>query len=127
MPWKLKTRCLHPGCARIGRGPFCDEHAGRYARLVDERRGTPAERGYDNDWSAVADARRRRDKYLCQVCLGDNRLTSSKIVDHIIPVHVRVDWRLEIGNTQVICALCHQRKTTEDNRRFGSSTAVQLN
>jgi 5-methylcytosine-specific restriction endonuclease McrA len=126
MPLRLKTRCRYPGCPRAVRGALCDEHRGTYAQRTDARRGTPAQRGYDATWAAVANVRRQRDAYLCQECLKHNRLTPSKTVDHIIPVHVRPDWRLVLANTQVICAPCHHHKTTEDTRRYGSSTQRQL-
>jgi 5-methylcytosine-specific restriction endonuclease McrA len=57
----------------------------------------------------VANVRRNEDRYVCQPCLQENHLTSSKTVDHIVPIHVRPDWRLELGNTQVICTPCHQQ------------------
>jgi 5-methylcytosine-specific restriction protein A len=127
MPFKLKTRCRFPGCPELVKGhPFCDQHRKHAYRRQDERRGTPAQRGYDHDWKRVAEQRRELDAHLCQQCRQQDRFTPAKIVDHIIPLHVRPEWRLELGNTQVICITCHQRKTTRDTDLYGSSAAERL-
>jgi 5-methylcytosine-specific restriction endonuclease McrA len=87
--------------------------------MLATRRGSAAQRGYDRLWERVALLRRQMDCYLCQECHKRGVLTPSSIVDHIIPIDVRPDWRLEIGNTQVLCVGCHAVKTAEDKRRYG--------
>ena len=94
---------------------------GRRRSVQEVRRGTPSQRGYDRDWTRVARQRREADSWLCQPCLVIGRITASNEVDHIVPIHVRPDWRLEFENTQVICRCCHRRKTLDDAARYGSS------
>ena len=103
MPDLLKKRCGVRGCPNTTRNRYCDEHAPLARRFYDRKRGSAAERGYDSDWERVAEERRRLDCGLCQPCLDEGLVIASPIVDHIIPLHVRPDWRLEIGNTQVLC------------------------
>jgi len=127
MPTKLKTRCRHPGCPEISSGGYCATHRQDAWRTSARRRGTPAQRGYDAAWDRVAELRRRRDGELCQHCLAHGRLTICRTVDHVVPLHVRPDWRLCLGNTQVLCAACHQLKSLADAKRYGSSAETRLN
>jgi 5-methylcytosine-specific restriction protein A len=118
MPNRLKKRCGHRGCPNTTTERFCPEHLPLARKMIDERRGSTKERGYDADWRRVAAARRELDEWLCQHCLPE-RLVPSNIVDHILPIHVRPDWRLEIDNTQVLCRDCHTKKTSQDNVKYG--------
>ncbi|PQO28506.1 HNH endonuclease [Bremerella cremea] len=90
--------------------------------IASIRHGSAQDRGYDADWERIAKWRRQLDHHLCQECLKRGLHTSAKDVDHIIPIHVRLDWRLEIGNTQVLCRTHHRAKTECDKGLFGSST-----
>ena len=103
MPGLLKKRCGYRGCPRTTLGRYCEEHLPLARRFYDERRGSTKERGYDSDWERVAEHRRQLDCGLCRACLAEGLVIASPIVDHIVPIHVRPDWRLEIGNTQVLC------------------------
>jgi 5-methylcytosine-specific restriction endonuclease McrA len=121
-----KKRCGYPGCPRTTRGRYCDEHLPIARRYYDARRGTTKERGYDKDWERVAEQRRQLDCGLCQHCLKVRLVIPSRLVDHILPIHVRPDWRLEIDNTQVLCRDCHTRKTSEDMQQYGGPNNSNL-
>lgn len=55
-------------------------------RLVDERRGTPAERGYDDRWRR-ASKRHLGEHPLCRYCAtsAKPRVTAATLVDHFWP------------------------------------------
>jgi 5-methylcytosine-specific restriction enzyme A len=126
MPDLLKKRCGFRGCPRTTRQRYCEEHAPLARRFYDRQRGSSVDRGYDSAWERIAEQRRHLDCYLCQACIAEGLVTASSIVDHIIPLHVRPDWRLEINNTQVLCHPCHTRKSSDDVRRYGGRTRTNL-
>lgn len=95
------------------------------AARVDRRLGS-RQRGYDGDWERVAAYVRERDCYLCQECKRKGHLRPGKEVDHILPLHVRPDLRLEETNCQTICRPCHTAKTHRDNATYGSASARTL-
>jgi hypothetical protein len=35
------------------------------------------------------------------MCIEQGLLRCSPLVDHIVPIHIRPDWRLELGNNRV--------------------------
>ena len=84
----------------------------------ERTRGTPAQRGYDRDWYRVRDQRRLLNPF-CQHCEQRGKLVLMAIADHIIPVSVRPDLRLELDNTQSLCRRCHAIKTECDARQYG--------
>lgn len=58
------------------------------------------------------------DRYLCQMCLKVNRVTSATLVDHIIPIRVDPSRRLDLTNLQSLDAGCHAIKTAQDKIRY---------
>lgn len=83
-------------------------------------RGTSRERGYDTAWQKV------RDLYiaehpLCEDCLEENIVNPEHIeVDHVIPIDVRPDLRLDMTNLRSRCRRHHKRKTDRDKATYGS-------
>lgn len=82
-------------------------------------------RGYDAAWDKVRAVVLERDKGLCQPCLRAGRVAIGREVDHVVPKAKaeRKRWtRAQVDdptNLQLICTLCHKKKTAEENgRRF---------
>ena len=125
MPTKLKTRCRFPGCGRAATERFCPEHrAESYRRPADRHRGTPAQRGYDHRWRKVRHWYLRREP-LCEDCLDEGIVNAEHLeVDHIIPIAVRPDLRLNVDNLRTLCRQHHKRKTDADKRRYGIGQAI---
>jgi 5-methylcytosine-specific restriction protein A len=81
----------------------------------DRERGSAAARGYDADWE------RARAAFLAEhpLCMCDDckegavRVTAAIVVDHIIPISVRPDLRLEPSNFRSMSKTCHDRHTAK--------------
>ncbi len=82
-------------------------------------RQTPAERGYDTLWRNVREAY-FADHPLCEDCLDEGVPNPEYIeVDHVIPIHIRPDLRLDMTNLRSRCRRHHKLKTDEDQRFYG--------
>ena len=119
-PRRLQTRCRVPDCRQRTRDGYCSEHQQqRYQRAADRYRGTPAERGYDQDWRRLRTAYYRQHPF-CEDCLEQGVHTSEHIeVDHVIPIAVRPDLRLQWSNLRSRCRSHHQAKTHRDRQTYG--------
>ena len=63
-------------------------------------------------WQMKRDEVKTRDKYLCAVCLNDNKLNYKDLeVHHIIPIDVDYDLRLDNNNLITLCR--HHHKLAE--------------
>lgn len=82
-------------------------------------RGSPSERGYDRVWRALRD-RYIRQNPLCVMCKP--LLRPGRIVDHVIPVHVAPNRRLDETNLQTLCDSHHTYKTITDLKIYGSAS-----
>ncbi|WP_212967129.1 HNH endonuclease [Lederbergia ruris] len=54
-------------------------------------------------------------------CLQDDKFTKADVVDHIIPIIVDWSRRLDDTNCQSLCHGCHNVKSAEDRKKYGTS------
>lgn len=50
-----------------------------------------------------------RDKYLCQDCLGNKRITKATMVHHVIELKDDRSKGLELDNLRSLCNSCHEK------------------
>ena len=135
MSLKPLRPCTAPGCPRLSRSSLCDVHALRYER----DRGTPTDRGYDTRYDRLRIPCFVRDNWTCVDCGWKPELVAvcqeydlgvppiAKVIDelrrrfnrrerhlhadHIEPIAVRPDLRLDLNNLATRCNICHNRRT----------------
>ncbi|WP_252188124.1 HNH endonuclease [Bacillus subtilis] len=70
-------------------------------------------------WKKVRDRKKHESFNLCKHCLDRGVITAADVCDHIIPIEIRWDLRLTYSNLQMLCHGCHNRKTREDEKKYG--------
>lgn len=65
-----------------------------------------------NQWRKLSE-RVRAEEPLCRECLKEDRLTPSKVADHIVPVN-NGGQRYDRENLQALCIECHNRKSGKE-------------
>jgi 5-methylcytosine-specific restriction protein A len=83
----------------------------------DRFRGGARARGYDADWDRARRAHAAVEP-LCRRCAQRGLDVPMSVVDHIVPIPVAPELRLEDGNLQSLCHTCHSAKSREDRRRW---------
>ena len=73
-------------------------------------RGSASARGYDRTWQRLRLVVLAEEP-LCRFCQLRGVLTAAAVVDHIVPIRVRPDLRLERSNLRALCEACHNAHT----------------
>src|ERR1700733_11172024 len=115
MPLAAKKPCNRHGCPKLTSRRYCEDHTD-VSREHDKWRGNASSRGYGSDWKRVRMQVLKRDKFLCLICLAAGRVTAALDVDHIIPISIAPERRLDTTNCQSLCRACHRIKTSAEQR-----------
>ena len=92
---------------------YCASHAKRATADYNERKGTPAERGYDWNWQKVRRMILRRQP----ICATPGCGQAATDVHHIKALAQGGENSEE--NLQGLCHACHSRITVKENGGFG--------
>jgi 5-methylcytosine-specific restriction protein A len=95
--------------------PWAPKKRQRPWQVVDQRRATPAERGYDHRWAETS-ARYREQHPLCVNCLLKDQVRPTECVDHIVPKACCPSLFWDEDNWAALCWSCHSHKTTKEPR-----------
>ena len=72
-------------------------------------------------WRKVRGEVLRRDLYQCRRCRCSVRGTGKAHVDHVVPLRVRPDLGLVMGNLQTLCQRCHNSMKQIIERNAGKA------
>ncbi len=92
------------------------------ARVRRPARQPASKRGYGRDWRPLRDEVLAAEP-LCRRCRAAGRTAAAELVDHVIPVEIAPQRRLDPKNLQPLCRPCHGEKTAEDRARYRQEIA----
>jgi 5-methylcytosine-specific restriction protein A len=116
MAVRPKSICRHAACGKSIAAPgYCEKHTKDKIGWYATSGKSSTERGYGWKWKKLRDRIMARDRWLCQVCWANNRVTDATAVDHIKSKGAGgTDDPL---NLRAICHKCHVDKTALDRRK----------
>lgn len=79
-------------------------------RQRDRWRGSAASRGYDRTWQRLRLVVLAEEP-LCRFCQQRGELVEATVIDHIVPIAVRPELRLDRSNLRALCKPCHDAHT----------------
>lgn len=87
----------------------------------DYRKGS-RQRGYDSRWEKLR-AAHIAEHPICEDCWEQDGVVNAESieVDHVVPIEVAPERRLDPENLRTRCKAHHQRKTIEDRKRYGAA------
>lgn len=112
--------CGMPIDMKLSKCEACKNKQSERHKLYDKHiRDKDASSFYSSSaWQKVREQALIRDKGLCQLCLKKKKITLADMVDHIIPIKVMWEYRLDLDNLQSLCNHCHSIKTNEDKKIY---------
>lgn len=89
---------------------------------ADKQRQLSQSEIYDRQWRKLS--KYIRDTHpVCELCLAEGFVTASEVVDHIIPVAIAPERRLDISNLRSCCSSCHN-KVTRNFQLYGINELI---
>ena len=127
MPKKI---CNQVGCNTLisMQERYCAEHikdkkvhdsmvAKRYNETL---RNKKHERFYSSgQWKKVRTHIMSRYGGLCRSCAEFDMDVRADVVDHIVPIEINWELKINFDNLQPLCHSCHNRKTADDKKKYG--------
>lgn len=100
--------CRQEGCRNlIDKGQYCNGH--KRKKPSTDRYYSKNKKFYKtDDWKSLADYIRFRDGYKCSICFKPVFGRDSQ-VDHIQPIWLVPERRLDESNCRLVCASCHPK------------------
>lgn len=116
------TICNKFGCNNLTTDSYCKEHIHikqekefKRHKEYNQQRDPLLVKFYNSkEWRTLSKYTLMINHYLCKQC----ELTLADVADHIIPVEVDWDKRLDISNIQPLCHKCHNIKTAIDKKKY---------
>lgn len=79
------------------------------------QQASAAARGYDADWKRLRE-RVLLEEPVCRFCERRGLAVAATVVDHIEPLSIAPDRRLDRSNLQALCAPCHDGEKARADR-----------
>lgn len=112
--------CGKPIDIKLTKCDSCNKSNSERHKLYDKHRRDKETASFysSSAWQKVREQALIRDKGLCLRCVKKKKITHADMVDHIIPIKVMWEYRLDLENLQSLCNHCHSIKTIEDKKIY---------
>lgn len=116
----MNKLCNKQGCRELTKlkEKYCDKHKEeefenikRWRKDYDYKRKDDKYKKFykSREWKRLRDYVLKRDNYICQECIKENKITTCNTVHHIVEVREDFSKALSEDNLLTLCHECHNK------------------